>query len=57
MAVCIFGIHVLGDLWSPPGVGALADLLSMRTAMLVLPVAILASALIWWTPKRAATIA
>jgi MFS family permease len=57
MAVCIFGIHVLGDLWSPPGVGALADRFSMRTAMLVLPVAILASALIWWTPKRAAASA
>jgi len=51
MAVCIFGIHVLGDLWSPPGVGALADVVSMRIAMLVLPAAIVVSGLVWWPRK------
>jgi MFS family permease len=52
MAVTIFGIHVLGDLWSPPGVGFLADHIPMEFAMLVLPVAILVSALLWWRPSR-----
>ena len=56
MALCIFGIHMLGDLWSPPGVGALADHMPMRLAMLVLPIAILVSGLVWWPPahRRAA---
>jgi predicted MFS family arabinose efflux permease len=50
MAVCISGIHVLGDLWSPVGIGVLADLFTMQTAMLVLPVAILVSGAVWWPP-------
>ena len=54
MALCIFGIHALGDLWSPPGVGALADVSSMRVAMLLLPVAILGSAIVWWPRSPAA---
>ncbi len=57
MALCIFGIHILGDLWSPPGVGVLADVVSMPVAMLVLPVAILASALVWWRPAARPAVA
>jgi len=53
MALCIFGIHLLGDLWSPPGVGALADHMPMPVAMLALPVAILVSAVVWWRPAPA----
>jgi MFS family permease len=53
MAVSIFGIHVLGDLWSPPGVGVLADHLTMPIAMLALPLAIAISGVIWWRPKSA----
>jgi MFS family permease len=48
MAASIFTIHMLGDLWSPPGVGKLADLVTMRVAMLSLPVAIAGSAILWW---------
>jgi MFS family permease len=51
MAMSIFAIHVLGDLWSPPGVGVLADLVPMPLAMLTLPAAVALSALGWWTPK------
>jgi MFS family permease len=51
MALAIFAIHVLGDLWSPPLVGLLADHLPIQLAMMVLPVAIGLSAWIWW-PKR-----
>jgi MFS family permease len=58
MALCIFGIHLLGDLWSPPLVGLLADHLPVEIAMMSLPVAIAASAWLWWpagaTGRRAA---
>ncbi len=52
MALCIFGIHLLGDLWSPPAVGVLADHFPMRMAMLILPLAILVSGMMWWRPAR-----
>lgn len=52
MALSIFAIHVLGDLWSPPLVGYLADRFPIEVAMMALPVAIAVSAWIWW-PRRA----
>jgi MFS transporter, Spinster family, sphingosine-1-phosphate transporter len=52
MALSIFAIHLLGDLWSPPGVGLLADHLSMPVAMLALPLAVALSAAGWWPPRR-----
>ena len=48
MALCIFAIHLLGDLWSPPFVGLLADHLPIELAMMSLPIAIGASAWLWW---------
>jgi MFS family permease len=51
MAVSIFAIHMLGDLWSPPGVGILADHVPMQSAMLILPIAIALGATAWWTRK------
>jgi MFS transporter, Spinster family, sphingosine-1-phosphate transporter len=51
MALSIFAIHVLGDLWSPPLVGLLADHLPIQVAMMTLPIAIGVSALVWW-PRR-----
>ncbi len=52
MAVSIFAIHLLGDLWSPPGVGILADHVSMQTAMLVIPCAIALSVAAWWVRRE-----
>jgi MFS transporter, Spinster family, sphingosine-1-phosphate transporter len=53
MAMSIFTIHALGDLWSPPGVGVLLDHLSAPAAMLALPAAIALSAAGWWpSPVR-----
>jgi len=53
MAVSIFAIHLLGDLWSKPFVGLLIDHLPVDVAMLAsLPVAIALSAVIWWPRKR-----
>ncbi len=54
MALSIFGIHMLGDLWSPPLVGALSDRMPMQFAMLVLPVALAVSAMVWFRRKAAA---
>ncbi len=51
MAMSIFAIHALGDLWSPPGVGVLADLVPMTFAMLTLPLAVAISAAAWWPPR------
>lgn len=51
MALSIFAIHALGDLWSPPLVGFLADSLPIALAMMALPLAILVSAGTWW-PRR-----
>jgi hypothetical protein len=45
--VSIFAIHLLGDLWSPPLVGAVADHSTMQRAMLILPLAIALSAVAW----------
>jgi MFS family permease len=51
MALSIFSIHVLGDLWSPPFVGLLADNMPIQLSMMTLPVFIIVSALLWW-PRR-----
>lgn len=52
MALQIFAIHLLGDLWSPAAVGLVADHSSMGVAVMLLPLGIAASALIWWPRKR-----
>ncbi len=52
MALSIFAIHALGDLWSPPLVGLLQDYLPVALAMMSLPVALVISGLIW-LPRKA----
>jgi predicted MFS family arabinose efflux permease len=48
MASSIFAIHLLGDMISPPLIGTVSDAASLRTAMLVLPVALAIATLVWW---------
>jgi MFS transporter, Spinster family, sphingosine-1-phosphate transporter len=48
MALSVFAIHLLGDLWSPPLIGAISDVLSMRPAMFLVPLGFLVAAGIWW---------
>jgi MFS family permease len=71
MALSIFGIHLLGDLWSPPLVGSIADTLKERfaasmpekaavaqasqIAMMILPVALAVSAALWFRKSKAGT--
>lgn len=53
MALSTFAIHVFGDLWSPPLVGAVADRAPWPVAMMLLPVAIALSAVVWRAPATA----
>ncbi len=48
MALSIFAIHALGDLWSPPLIGLVADHAPMAWAMLAGPAAFALGALYWW---------
>ncbi len=59
MALSTFSIHMLGDLWSPPLVGVIADHVAshgMQTGMLLLPAAILVSGLIWLGNKARSSL-
>lgn len=47
MAGSIFAIHLLGDAISPPAVGWLADMSSLAKAVLIMPIAIALSGIIW----------
>lgn len=47
VALSIFTIHILGDVWSPFLVGALSDARSLGAAVLILPVAALLAGGIW----------
>jgi MFS family permease len=48
MALSIFGSHLLGDLWSPPLIGLVADHAPMAWAMLLVPAAYGLAAFVWW---------
>jgi MFS family permease len=53
MAMSIFASHLLGDLWSPWLIGLAGDHAPMTYAMLLVPVAFGASALLWWLWRAA----
>ncbi|MGD0675314.1 MAG: MFS transporter [Polyangiaceae bacterium] len=53
MAVAIFAIHALGDLWSPPAIGLVADHAPMQTAMYAVPLVFCAAAFVWGRTTRA----
>ncbi|WP_394850420.1 MFS transporter [Pendulispora brunnea] len=52
MALSIFAIHLFGDLWSPPLIGALADQLPMRAAMFLITAGFAIGAIIWFVPGK-----
>jgi MFS transporter, Spinster family, sphingosine-1-phosphate transporter len=52
MAIGIFSIHVFGDLWTPPAVGALADAMPMRSALMLTPALLVLGAAVWWPLRR-----
>jgi MFS transporter, Spinster family, sphingosine-1-phosphate transporter len=52
MAVSIFAIHVLGDAISPPIIGLLADSAGLARAVLLVPVSIAISGVLWCATAR-----
>jgi MFS family permease len=47
IAVSIFTIHILGDVLSPPLIGALSDSTSLQQAVKIVPLAVLLAGLLW----------
>ncbi len=47
VALSIFAIHILGDVPSPLLIGAISDASNLTTAVMVVPVAVLISGLVW----------
>ena len=52
VALSILAIHLLGDVPSPPLIGAISDATSLQAAFRILPVAIAVSGLIWLYAAR-----
>jgi MFS transporter, Spinster family, sphingosine-1-phosphate transporter len=48
MAASIFAIHAFGDFPSPPLIGIIADHASLRAGLMLLPIAIVVSAVLWF---------
>lgn len=54
MALCVFAIHSLGDVISPPLIGVVSDFWTLAYGVLLVPIAMGFCALIWWRAARAA---
>jgi MFS family permease len=52
MALSIFAIHALGDFWSPPLIGLVADHAPMQVAMVAAPVVFAVAAIVWFRARR-----
>jgi MFS family permease len=52
MALSIFAMHAFGDLWSPPLIGLVADLASMKLAVCVCPAFFALGAMAWGRAAR-----
>ncbi len=53
MGLSIFGAHLLGDLWSPPLIGVVADHAPMAWAMVLCPLTYALAAILWWRGRVA----
>ena len=47
IALSVFAIHLLGDVLSPPLIGALSDHTSLQTAVKIVPLAVVIGGFIW----------
>ncbi len=56
MALTIFAIHALGDLWSPPLIGLVWDHAPGAWAMTFIPLAFGAGAVFWWQGAKNARL-
>jgi MFS transporter, Spinster family, sphingosine-1-phosphate transporter len=53
IALSVFAIHALGDVISPPLIGAISDSVSLEQAVKVVPVAVLIGGVVWVFAARA----
>jgi len=53
MALCVFAIHLLGDVPSPPLIGYLATAASLGRAVLIVPLGIALGGIVWLIGARA----
>jgi MFS family permease len=53
VALSVFAIHLLGDVPSPYIIGKLSDLSSLRSAVMIVPVAVAICAVLWLVAARA----
>jgi MFS family permease len=53
VALSVFAIHLLGDVISPPLIGAISDAASLSLAVQIVPVAILVAGAVWCFAARA----
>ncbi len=56
MAVGIFTIHLLGDLWTPTVLGVLLDHVAPTFAMMLLPLGFAIATYVWWPRPREAAV-
>jgi MFS transporter, Spinster family, sphingosine-1-phosphate transporter len=52
MALCVFAIHLLGDVPSPPLIGYLADVGTLARAVLIVPAGIALGGIVWLVCAR-----
>jgi MFS family permease len=52
IALSVFVIHALGDVLSPPLIGAISDRLSLQQAVKIVPLAVLIGGLVWVAAAR-----
>ncbi|MGH8202193.1 MAG: spinster family MFS transporter [Steroidobacteraceae bacterium] len=56
VALCVLVIHMLGDVFSPSLIGALSDLSSLGSAVMIVPVAVAVSAALWLAAAKSAAV-
>lgn len=56
VALSVLAIHLLGDVFSPSLIGALSDHSSLGNAVMVVPVAVAVSAVLWFFAAKAAAV-
>jgi hypothetical protein len=56
VALSVLAIHLLGDVFSPSLIGVLSDHFSLGNAVMVVPVAVVVSAVLWFFAAKAAAV-
>jgi MFS transporter, Spinster family, sphingosine-1-phosphate transporter len=56
VALSVLAIHLLGDVFSPSLIGVLSDHFSLGDAVMVVPVAVAVSAVLWFFAAKAAAV-